>query len=254
MADLQEENVISEPSSVESKVQLPELHVIAAGLPRNGKSTGLNNLFGLNFSTKVSATSVTTQVTSVQTNKNGISLTVTDTPGLSAVNSCRDPAIIRDVKKIGTKNTFLLILTLPVSSNSLIAEDYRNIIANLTAIFGKKLWNWCLVLLTFSDTVRECEFPCDEDRWKYVEHLKEHCMELEKVLAKVGVQKCVKPFFQYTCFNQFRDESLDGIVAIPVGKVPEVPTERLFPLQPWTHKYRWTDLAFMEITKLQLEA
>ncbi len=227
-----------------------ELRVMVAGPPRSGKSTGLNNIFDLKLPAKLCPTPVTTEVTTVNTTKNGVSLTVTDVPGLSAASTTDDHVVLRDVTNLGIQNTFLLILTLPVSQGSSITDGYQKILENLTTIFGTSIWDWCLVLLTFSDKIRENEFSKDVDEQKYLDYLKDHCTVLQEVLVKQGVEKPVKLFFEYVSFKQFRDQKFDGIVAIPVGAVPEISTKRLFPLQPWTHPYQWTDLAMMTLTKL----
>lgn len=227
----------------------PEFYVIAAGLPRTGKSTGLNNIFDLSFEAKLSAEPVTKKISSVPLKRNGITLHVTDTPGLKAANANEDKTILKEMENVKRKNV-LLILTLPVSVSSCITEDSQNIIKNLTTILGCQIWDWCLVLLTFSDDTHEKYFPSDQDHQGYQDYLKAHCTELQKVLAKAGVNKKVKLFFEYS-FGQFTDGSLDGVLAMPVGRVPEFSTEKLFPLQPWTHDFKWTDLAFMEITKLK---
>ncbi len=227
---------------------VPALHVMVAGLPRNGKSTGLKNIFDLDLPAGLSATPITDKVVSVPVERNGVSLTVTDTPGLKAAHANKDKATLKEMKRIG-KNKVLLLLTLSVSPSSCITEDYCNILGHLNTIMGPEIWNWCLVLLTFSDSIRESNFHSDQQQQGYQDYLKGHCGELQNALAKIGVLKVVKPFFEYTR-EKFDNNTLDGIVAIPVGKDPEVPTKNLLPLQPWTHENKWTDLAFIEITKL----
>ena len=227
---------------------VPALYVMVAGLPRKGKSTGLNNIFDLDLPAGLSATPITDKVVSVPVERNDISLTVTDTPGLKAAHANKDNTTLKEMKRIG-ENKVLLLLTLPVSPSSCITEDYRNILGNLNTIMGPEIWNWCLVLLTFSDSVRESNFHSDQQQQGYQDYLKSHCQALQRTLANIGVSKAVKPFFEYTS-GQFENVTLDGIVAIPVGKDPAVSTQMLFPLQPWTHDSAWTDIAFAEISKL----
>ncbi len=229
----------------------PAVHVMVAGLPRSGKSTGLNNIFDLDLPAGLSATPITDKVVSVPVERNDISLTVTDTPGLKAAHANKDNTTLKEMKRIG-ENKVLLLLTLPVSPSSCITEDYRNILGNLNTIMGPEIWNWCLVLLTFSDSIRENNFQSDQQQQGYQDYLKGHCMELQNALAKISVHKMVRPFFEYTC-EQFNNDTPDGIVAIPVGKDSHVSMQRLLPSQPWIHGYKWTDLVFMEITKLNTE-
>ncbi len=37
---------------------------------------------------------------------------------------------------------------------------------------------------------------------------------------------------------------------MPVGKAQDFSTQKLFPLQPWTHMYRWPNLVLMGIVKI----
>ncbi len=233
-------------SSPESDNEFPELNVLIAGLPRSGKSTGLNNIFNLDLTAELSAKPLTDKVVTTRTSKNGVTINVTDTPGLMAANANKDKIVMRDIKNVGVKKTFLFIVTLAVSPSSCITQDYRNILKNLTAIFGKEIWNWSLVLLTYTDEIRN-EFQDDQ---YYQEYLQEHCKELHEVLLSINVKKSVKLFFEYKTFDQFKKETLDGIVCMPVGKPQDFPTQKLFPLQPWTHTYRWPDLALMAIVKI----
>ncbi len=228
----------------------PAVHVMVAGLPRNGKSTSLNNIFDLEFPAKISAKPVTQSVVSETLTKYGISIRVTDTPGLKAADAHRNNIVMRDIKNEGIKSNFLLLLTLPVSESSSITQDYCNILKNLTTIFGVGIWNWSLVLLTFSDDIQTRFSGSNNENQDYLNHLKDHCSELEKVLKEIKVKKTVRPFFEYSSSDQFKAEKLDGIVAIPVGKVPDVSTEKLLPLQPWSHRCKWTELAFKEISKI----
>lgn len=226
-----------------------QLHVIIAGLPKSGKSTSLNNIFDLNLPAELSATQVTDEIVSINIEQNGISLTVTDTPGFT--NPSKKVPILQTLK--AGKNTSLFLLTLRVSSSSCINYDYRNILKNVTEVLGHKIWDWSLVLLTFSDDARESEFHSDQKEKHYQEYLTQHCVELQKALAYIGVKKNINPFFEYTSADQFENQSLDGIVAIPVGKVPNISTKRLFPLQSWSHEYNWTDLVYMEVVKINRE-
>ena len=218
------------------------VRVIVAGLPRSGKSTGLNNIFNLNLPAGLSARPVTDRVLTVTTKIKNVTVSVTDTPGLKTPNASRDRIIMRDIKNLGLQHTFLLIVTLTVSQNSCITNDYRNILDNLTSIFGRDIWNWSLILLTSSDQV------CDNQR--YMEHLQDHCTELQRTLHGCGVRRSVRLISQYERRQAFQNESLDGIIAIPVGRDRNFPTNRLLPSKAWTHAYKWTELAFIEIAKL----
>ncbi len=231
-------------SSPEPSDSLPDLFVMTAGLPRSGKSTSLNNIFDTNFRAKRSAAPVTDKVYKDTQIKNGISLTVIDTPGFQAANANNDESTKQEMEKMKKKN-ILLLLSLSVSPGTCLSKDYHVIIQNLTQSLGPDIWDWSTILLTFSDLAQnDSDSPQD-----YLEYLKGYCMELQTVLATNGVNKPVK-LFDYNSFDQLKEENQNGIVAFPVGKTPHISTKRIFPLLPWTHEYEWTDLVYMEIVKL----
>lgn len=191
---------------------------------------------------------VTKKVDIIKVSHKEISLTVIDTPGLRVANANRDTEVITKMKSINN-NFLLLVLTLVVAPSSSITEDYRHILKNLTSIFEQQIWNWSIILLTFSDDARNAT----SSEQQYITYLKGHCTELQETLVSIGVKKPVKLFFEYANTDNFDRERLNGIVAMPVGKSGLITTETLFPQQHWTHQFNWTDLAFTEISKLSRE-
>ena len=233
---------------------IDERHLIIAGLSRSGKSTALNNIFDLNLEANLSAGLVTKQVSistitkEVSTSeKEKITFRVADTPGLMDAKIDKK-AILNEISKFGIQKEIVLLLTLPVSLTSTITSDYSYIINNLTFIFDKKIWNHCICLLTCSDSIHESDFKSDSGDYQL--YLKGHCEALQKELDKCFIKKKVKLFFEYDSKEKFENTLLDGIVAMPVGMSPAVPTKCLLPSQLWTHNHNWTDLLFTEIAKL----
>ena len=226
-----------------------EVHVMIAGLPRTGKSTALNNIFGLELEARSGAKSVTDVLTPTTITKDGITLKVVDTPGLKAVD-LNERVAIKEMAKLGIEKDFILLMTLSVSLSSTISIEYVNIIKNLNAIFGTEIWDRCIILLTYSDAVRR-EFNSDTMIKEYQEHLNSYCKLLQEVLTKLKIKKRIRLFSEYTSLEQFKDKTLDGIVAMPVGKNPEVETKLILPDLTWAHDHKWNDLLLMEITKMK---
>ena len=227
-----------------------EVHVMIAGLPRTGKSTALNNIFGLELEVRSGPKSVTDVTTSTLVTKNGITLKVVDTPGLKAVD-VNERVVIKEMTKLGIEKDFILLMTLSVSLGSTISSDYVNIIKNLNTIFGTEIWNRCIILLTYSDATRNTEFNSDTMIKEYQEHLNSYCEFLQAVLTKHKIKKTITLFSDYKSLEQFEDNTLDEIVAMPVGKNPEVETKLILPDLTWAHDHKWNDLLLMEITKMK---
>ena len=227
-----------------------EVHVMIAGLPRTGKSTALNNIFGLELKARSGAKSVIAVITPTTITKDGITLKVVDTPGLKAVD-INERVVIKEMAKLGIEKDFILLITLSVSLSSTISTEYVNIIKHLNAIFGTEIWDRCIILLTYSDAARIMEFNSDSMITEYQEHLNSYCKLLQEVLIKLKIKKKIRLFSEYTSLEQFEDKTLDGIVAMPVGKHPEVETKLILPDLTWAHDHKWNDLLLMEITKMK---
>ena len=227
-----------------------EVHVMIAGLRRTGKSTALNNIFGLELEARSGAKSVTGVLTPTLVTKNGITLKVVDTPGLKAVD-VNERVVIKEMTKLGIEKDFILLITLSVFLSSTISTEYVNTIKNLNAIFGTEIWDRCIILLTYSDATRSMEFNSDTMIKEYQEHLNSYCELLQEVLTKHKIKKRIRLFSEYASLEQFEDKTLDGIVALPVGQNPEVETKLILPDLTWAHDHKWNDLLLMEITKMK---
>ena len=231
--------------------------IMVAGRPRNGKSTALNNIFGLNLIAKASAKSVT-QVVNVsevtktfEGEKDGkkvkeeVTLRVIDTPGLGA-NDITKETIIKDMQKVISGEDYTLMYCLSVAPNTILLETDKVIMQNLHHTLGKEVWNKCVLLLTFSDYARD-EF--DDSEEDYINYINSHAREFQVLLKSIGADlPSVKTVFEcqsQKCFD--KDEIPDGIIAIPVNKKPKKSEEILPGILKKDED--WTDVAFMELMK-----
>lgn len=190
--------------------QQKEVTVMVAGKPRSGKSTALNNIFGLNLIARPAACSVTTKVTKQSQKKNEVSIHIIDTPGLGALDVKRKD-VLNEMSKLDIKGGFTLLYCLPVGPSNSLTEMDRAIIRNLNDIFGSELWNRCFILLTSSDTIRRDEYNSQDSVGGYKEYLRGHVQEFQKEL-----KACYKKVPDVKTI--FENPSERDIVAIPVGK------------------------------------
>ena len=232
--------------------------IMVAGRARNGKSTALNNIFGLDLVAKASAKSVTqvvstTEVTKKITKPNEnneleeeeVTLRVIDTPGLGATDIKKED-ILKDMKKITQGVDYTLVYCFSVAPNTIILETDKAIVENLFLSLGKDVWNKCVLLFTFSDYAR-LEF--EDSKEEYIEHIKSHAREFEKLLKSIGSDApSVKTVFDYESPETLeREENPSGIIAIPVNKKAKNSTSIL----PGMLKggQDWTDVVFVELMK-----
>ena len=231
--------------------------IMVAGRPRNGKSTALNNIFGLNLTAKASAKSVTQVVNvnevtkKIEGEKDGekvkqeVTLRVIDTPGLGA-NDITKETIIKDMQKVISGEDYTLMYCLSVAPNTILLETDKAIIQNLHHTLGKEVWNKCVLLLTFSDYARD-EF--DDSEEDYINYIDSHAHEFQVLLKSIGADlPSVKTVFE--CQSQKiidKEKNPDGIVAIPVNKKPKKSEEILPGILEKDQD--WTDIAFVELMK-----
>ena len=213
-----------------------ELTVIVAGRSRCGKTTLLNNVFGLSLTAKACVESVTTRVCEVKVIKNGVKVTVIDTPGLTALDISWDDYArqVNSLKSIN--NGFIFLYCLSVSPNTSITEVEIAAVKKLPSLYGKHIWEMFCLILTFSDHARE-ENELEED---YIACMKYHTKKFQTILKESGVKyKDIK-----TIFDKQSRPRFTGPVAIPVQRK----TDRGQAILPGIFgNDDWTEVVFTEI-------
>ena len=219
--------------------------IVTAGLSRSGKSTALNNIFGADFRSVYSASSVTRAVEPCRIEGHRDELIVVDTPGLGATDI--KFAKVKDelLGAIGGLN-FVLVYCYSVSPSNpqSLADVY--VVKNLQRVLGKDMWKKCVVLFTFSDLVREQECRAEKDREKYKNFLRDHAKRLSDMLRK----ECGShvPDVKVVFDVDTEQEDVTEIVAVPVGRQLKRGKEEHF-LVPGTKAANWQELALCEVIR-----
>jgi len=232
--------------------------IMVAGRPRFGKSTALNNIFGLDFVVEARPTSVTQVVSAKQVNKeirvsqrNGpdkiekITLQVIDTPGLGALDIPKEE-IVADMKKNVTSNKFTLLYCFSVAQNNIVSETDKAIIKNLHAALGSGIWSKCVILFTFSDYART-EF---ENAEEYQEYINGHAEQFEELLKASGCSTPpkVKTIFQSASAGDGKKNKLSSeIIAVPTRKT--IRNSDIILPGILKNGEDWTDVVFVELMK-----
>ena len=241
----------------ETKTDRPDfVTIMVAGRARNGKTTALNNIFGLNLTARASATSVTQTVDAIRVTKkiasneegslhDEVTLQVIDTPGLGALDIHKED-IVKDLKKVTKDINYTLIYCFSVSPNTALTETDKAIIENLHLALGKDIWSKCVLLFTFSDHAR-LEF--EDSLEEYREHIKNHAIEFQKLLKSISSKlPTVKTIFEYDSPEELEQEQRPpGIIAIPVKK-KTTGSEDILP-KMIKNGQDWTDVVFIELMK-----
>ena len=212
---------------------------MVVGRPRFGKSRALNEIFkmyGFKCESSTSPNSVTRGVISQVIQKGNEKIIVIDAPGLSAID-LNSGEVIPQMERAVTNLRFVLIYVFDVNKQTEVGDE--QMIKKLHSVFGKKVWQYSIILLTFCD---DYEHLGNEN--KYKNHLKVVANTLEKLLKDCEANfKCIKTIFEIDLANS---QKRDGeITAIPVGY--KHITKILAGLQP--KQENWRDLALPEIMK-----
>ena len=113
----------------------------------------------------------------------------------------------------------LLVFCVPVGPGSRFNDTNPDIMKCLTDVYGKKLWQHCILVFTFSncawDHIKENENAVDE----YKAHINAYADKFRRVLQTLDVQDQVTTIFEF----QQHILNPDTIVAIPAGLQSEDP-------------------------------
>ena len=210
--------------------------VVVAGKIGSGKSTVLNNLYGLNLEVRSSPTSVMRTITERVVQRNGATVRVLDTPGLGGV-SVRTEVVAKQIASAVRGSDYTLLYCLPVKPSDTLTETDNVIIKNLQLHLGSKVWDKCVLLLTFSDVLQR-EFTADHQANEYITFLRGHVQAFHRILKECGADV---PRISSTFDYDRMQTEIGEIVAVPVMKNRSVTILNA--------GMNWIDQALSEISK-----
>ena len=189
--------------------------VMVAGKPRNGKSSALNNIFGVQLEARPSVKPVTRDVNITEAKRDNCMFKIIDTPGLGSLDISTEKTL-ESMKQATAGTEYTLIYCFSVCPDSLLDETDKALMESLHISLGKDVWKNCIVLLTFSDFALD-EFSSAE---MYVKHIRSHAKEFQHLLNSI----CEDPPNVKTIFEcgplKRQEKSVRSceIVAVPVMK------------------------------------
>ena len=180
--------------------------------------------------------------------QNDVVLNIIDTPGLGALDIKKED-VMSEISMLKISKQFILLYCISVAPSSSLSESDRTIVKNIQSIFGKWVWNCCVLLLTSSDTAREKEFLSDEHIEEYKAFLRGHADQFHQILKGCGAAiPGAMLLFDYH-MEEYAKTISDKLVAIPVAKEKCCNTFNILPGILVEKESDWTDYAFMEILK-----
>ena len=235
----------AENNTEKKKAKTNKVTVVVAGMPGSGKSTAMNNVFGLE---DVRPTLSASKVTSIsectrsikasglkdKKEKEGeFTLQIIDTPGLAA--NIPNEVIIKELQDCVAGKEYTLLYCFSVASGNVVQEIDKVIMRNLYRSLGKEVWSKCIILLTFSD---HAQSKFDESE-QYVKYIKRCTFEFQSCIQSTGVD--------FPNIRTVFDKNIStGIIAVPVKKKRQNSEDIL----PGFEDDDWTDVVFIELIKL----
>ena len=232
-----------------------EVTIVLAGKSGAGKSTLAKNLLGKLFPIQVSPDPLTSTCHTEEGTKHGVTVKVVDTVGLqqeTREERRRELKILADYVK--DHEVDCLIYCLPVSTSSKFSDRNPNAIESLHAVFGRKIWEKCIIVFTFSNQVwswidDDNTFNRSDSIKEYNKHLRDNAEHFKTELKKLGVHNDVKLLVDCQL------SSVEGtIIGIPAGgmlKHDVLPDFKYnYTLTEDTSSsctFTWADIIFFEI-------
>ena len=194
--------------------------IITAGKSGVGKSTLINNFFGLSgdgaCEVRMQPTSVTQGVRAYDAVVHDVNVRVVDTPGLFALDNdqIKDKAIIGELNKLTEGKADVVFYCMNISTRIDIV-DLKNI-EILTKSFGKEIWKHTVFVFTHADTAQR-------EGYNLEELVQDFIKTIEEQFKKREIDVCIRSFFSFKSDKE--RETFEGIVGMPVSKDLSIPPE-----------------------------
>ena len=245
------------PCELNLKPVKQEVTIVLAGKSGAGKSTFAQNILGELFPIQVSPDPLTSTCHTEEGTKHGVTVKVVDTVGLqqeTGEERRRELKILADYVK--DREVDCLIYCLPVSTSLKFSDRNPDAIESLHAVFGRKIWEKCIIVFTFSNNLWDWIDSNISNRSEaiktYNQHLRNNAGHFKTELKKLGVDHDVKLLVDL----QSNPESLVGgtIIGIPAGGIlkhdvlPDFNYNyTLTEDSPNSCIFTWADIIFFEI-------
>ena len=220
--------------------------VVVLGKIGSGKSTALNNIYGLNLTTKSSPRPITTEISERLVQSGGAGVKVIDTPGLGGIMRSADSIVSELADKLEGKD-YTMVYCLPVKPSDTLTETDRCIVKAIDYYLGRRVWDKCVLLLTFCDKAKSDRAHCN-DNTAYIKFLEDHVNAFYNMLKEVNIElPVIQSVFGHRYRNQQQLVSNGQIVAIPVAKSLEETPDIAPGAQ--LRSQNWAEEALLEISE-----
>ena len=191
--------------------------IVVAGEVKKGKSTALNNIFGVDFPVSDAPSIMTEEIAVREVRKDHNSYLIVDTPGFGERSN--NDEIKRKVADAIRGLDFTLLYCVSVNPGSVLTKKDESFMVDLQNCLHDRIWEKCVLLLTYSDDAVSHfnkKYPDDSAR-KSKAYIKDHAHAFEAKLKQVSSRKIeVHTVFDYKDDYMRKTVKFPGIVAVPV--------------------------------------
>lgn len=183
-------------SKLKERAESTQLNLVVVGKAGQGKSTLVNNLLGFAEGEEDAAKSGgigLTQTKNVKMHSNkrdNAVVNVWDTPGLFDNTHVKQEKILSQLISLTHNRMDLVLICIAYTPGIRVDDSHGSVIATMTKMFGKELWNHALFVMTFVNTAPR-EKSSRERHKKLLENVEK---ELKGTLAEAlqSLSKCSK--------------------------------------------------------------
>ena len=229
-------------------------HALTGGKPGSGKSTLLQNVFNIDTESGMAPNGVTKQITKRLCNCNGAEMIVYDTPGLGDCSIPYEELIRKEMRSLTAHEDYIFLYALRANPGARIDQFDDEIIKNITKVLGEKVWDKCVLLLTFSDTTWEEKYKHNNNKDEFKKYLKAMASSFQSALKKYKPSASIRTIFELGA--EIYDEpptpskKQNIIVAIPTACSAEYDSNMLLPDIALAEGHDWTNLVFIALMRL----
>ena len=177
-----------------------EIHLVLAGKSGAGKSTLARIVFEIDASkpSELTPDHDTTECKTSRKTMHGITILCTDTVGLEERKG-KNKELRSLSRHLKGNKVHLLVYCISVNPASKFRDTNPSIMKSLHYTFGSKIWNHCILVLTFSNDARKWHdenIEENERASKYEDYIMKYAEKFREELQKLKVRKVsVKAIF-----------------------------------------------------------
>ena len=227
--------------------------IIVAGGKRQGRSTTLNNIFGVDFPVSDASDISTRDIAVREVRIDQRTYIIVDTPGFEGINAELREKVADAIRGLD----FTLLYCVTINPGNILSETDKSILIKFQNCAHDRIWEKCVLLLTYSDhAVRNFigGHSPEKAAQNFKVNVREHALAFGAVLNQISSSKIqVHTVFEYKDEYTRINAGFSGIVAVPVRSQLDATREDgnfnrapdIIPGIPTI--YSWQDVAWSEI-------